>query len=376
MANWLDMVTTGQNTTGKGYLPGSVVGGGGAIMPAKGQPLPVQPVTPTISTTTPNKGPKLGDILNTLRSGADPARAPMVTAGLAYQDPIGYKYNWLMERTPGTGGSPGYDNRADVEAYYNRLRDRAQGQFGGAKKSLSQVYDQMAAMIEPMAAETAKAYDMAINAGATESEALIEATKERINNEAVVRAAAMEDLGITGDPGLSEAAAEAERGMSDIGANTANWGGLMNAFSLGQQARFNQDYIGAGDAKVMAITELVNRYQDYLQRLDDEEQSAMAGAYKPGTPAQPGPMMFETMGSVGNQLMEQYMMERGMLPTPAAPEPYMPSYARDLQWAASAGVGTPEQIAYMQDMNAQGRLQEAAMSGSNLYNPALLPYIK
>lgn len=284
----------------------------------------------------------------------------------------------LFERGPNTGGSAGYDNRGAVAAYFDQMRQQAESQYGGAQTDLTQVYDQLANMIEPMAAQTAAAYDDAIGAGADQSEALIAATQERISSEAATRAAAFAELGISGGGELSDTAMEAERGMSDIGANAANWGGLMGAFSTGQQSRMNQDYVGAGDAKVMAIEDLVSRYQDYLRMLDQSETDQMATAYQPGSAGTPGKMGWETMGSTGNKLLEQYMIDSGYLPGPTAPEPYTPAYARDLQWAVDSKMATPEQIAYMQQQNAQGQggLEAAAVSGNPLFNPGLVKYIQ
>ena len=377
--SWLARVVDNVMRGNAGYLPSSRTPAPGQTVTVSGTPVSRtgQPLT-----TTPIAR---NEKLDQMKAWQEQGRAQqnrvygnrMNQTGSYYeQEEPPYDYSWMFERGPDTGGSPGYDNRGAVAAFYANLRDEARGDMQGAKKSLTQVYDQMAAMIEPMAHETAKAYDSAIQAGATESEALIEATTERINNEAAVRAAAMADLGITGSSELSGAQKEAERGMSDIGANTANWGGLMNAFSLGQQARFNQDYIGAGDAKVMAVQELVNRYQDYLERLNQEEASAMEGAYKAGTPGKPGPMVFETLGSVGNDLLRSYFASEKVPGfEPAAPDPYMPSYARDLAWAKEDMGVTPDQIAFMQRAKAEGTLGMPQTTMDPRFNPGLVPYI-
>ena len=281
-------------------------------------------------------------------------------------------WGWLSERGPNTGGSAGYDNRGAVAAYFDQMRQQAATQYGGAQTDLTQVYDQLASMIQPMAAQTAAAYGDAIGAGADQSEALIAATQERINAEAATRAAAFAELGISGGGELSDTAMEAERGMSDIGANAANWGGLMGAFSTGQQSRMNQDYVGAGDAKVMAIEDLVSRYQDYLRMLDQSETDQMATAYQPGSAGTPGKMQWEQLGSTGNKLLEQSMVEAGLLPGPTPEAPYVPKAAQDFDFLVQRGEATREEILYMLERKNLGMPGDPT---NPLYNPLVEPYL-
>jgi hypothetical protein len=284
-----------------------------------------------------------------------------------------YDYSWLKEQTAGTGGTAGYDNRGAVSAYFNEMRQRAEADKLGAQQDLTGVYDQLAGMMKPMAEQTAAAYDSAIAAGADQSQALIAATEERINSEAAMRASQFAELGISGGGGLSDTSAEAERGMSDIGANASNWTGLMGALSAGQQARNNQDYIGAGDAKTMAIEDLVSRYADYLQAINSQESDQMATAYQPGTAGEPGPMMWETLGSTGSKLLEQYFIAEGGLPGAAPEDPYMPTFAKDQQYAIDYLGVTPEQLSWMQTKKDMGQLE--ASTGDPRYNPRATQYL-
>ena len=282
------------------------------------------------------------------------------------------KWAWLFEETAGTGGTAGYDNRGAVSAYFNEMRQRAEEDKLGAQQDLTGVYDQLAGMMKPMAGQTAAAYDSAIAAGADQSQALITATEERINSEAAMRASQFAELGISGGGGLSDTSAEAERGMSDIGANASNWTGLMGALSTGQQARNNQDYIGAGDAKTMAIEDLVSRYSDYLQAINSQESEQMATAYQPGTAGQPGPMMWETMGAAGQGFLENWGASRGYGPMETPEDPYMPTFAKDQQYAMKKEGVTPAQLNWMQSQKDSGMPMDIT---NPLYNPRATEYL-
>jgi len=226
-------------------------------------------------------------------------------------------YASLFQVVGSTGGTPGYDNRASVAAYYQNLKNQGEGRYGQARSDIGQAYDQLAAMYEPMAAATAAAYNDAIAGGASESEALIAATQERINTEAAMRATQYGDLGIDVTPD-SEVAAEAERGMSNIGAAQSEWSGLMGALSTAAQQRFQSDYLGAGETKAMAQTDLVNAYQNYLNTLQAEETQAMAGAYQPGSAGTPQTLIDTLPTAIQSDLYRQMMINQGLLPDPNA----------------------------------------------------------
>jgi len=226
-------------------------------------------------------------------------------------------YASLFQVVGSTGGTPGYDNRASVAAYYQNIKNQAEGRYGQARSDIGQAYDQLAAMYEPMAAATAAAYNDAIAGGASESEALIAATQERINTEAAMRATQYGDLGIDVTPD-SEVAAEAERGMSNIGAAQSEWSGLMGALSTAAQQRFQSDYLGAGETKAMAQTDLVNAYQNYLNTLQAEETQAMAGAYQPGSAGTPQTLIDTLPTAIQSDLYRQMMINQGLLPDPNA----------------------------------------------------------
>ena len=225
--------------------------------------------------------------------------------------------NPLFQVVGTTGGTPGYDNRASVAAYYQDLKNQAEGRYGQARGDIGRTYDELAAMYEPMAAATAAAYDDAIAGGASESEALIAATQERINSDAAMRAAQYGELGIDVTPD-SEVAAEAERGMSNIGAAQSEWSGLMGALSTAAQNRFQSDYLGAGETKAMAQADLVNAYQNYLNTLQAEETQAMQGAYQPGSAGTPQMLIDTLPTAIQTELYRQNLIEQGLLPDPNA----------------------------------------------------------
>jgi len=310
--------------------------------------LAPSPVIPT-----PNMGPKLGDIMRSRATNLPSTATPLLSAG-------GYNPYANLFRTVGTtGGSAGYDNRASVAAQYQAMRDRAELSYGQAKKDIKNVYDDLAEMYEPMAAATAAAYDDAIAGGANESEALIAATQERINNEAAMTAAQFAEMGIDEAPMPSEAQAEAERGMSDIGANQAAWSGLMGSFSTAGQQRFESDYVGAGEAKAMAVADLVNQYQNYLNSLADQEAQAMQGAYQPGTPGTPQTLLDTMPTAVQTEIYRQMMINQGVLPDPNTPVDPMAQIMSLLprEWqaanlAAQEGYLTPEQLAQFEASQA------------------------
>jgi len=225
--------------------------------------------------------------------------------------------NPLFQVVGTTGGSPGYDNRASVAAYYQDLKNQAEGRYGQARGDIGRTYDELAAMYQPMAAATAAAYNDAIAGGASESEALIAATQERINSDAAMRAAQYGELGIDVTPD-SEVAAEAERGMSNIGAAQSEWSGLMGALSTAAQNRFQSDYVGAGETKAMAQADLVNAYQNYLNTLQGEETQAMQGAYQPGSAGTPQMLIDTLPTAIQTELYRQNLIEQGLLPDPNA----------------------------------------------------------
>ena len=225
--------------------------------------------------------------------------------------------NPLFQVVGTQGGSPGYDNRASVAAYYQDLKNQAEGRYGQARGDIGRTYDELAAMYQPMAAATAAAYNDAIAGGASESEALIAATQERINSDAAMRAAQYGELGIDVTPD-SEVAAEAERGMSNIGAAQSEWSGLMGALSTAAQNRFQSDYVGAGETKAMAQADLVNAYQNYLNTLQGEETQAMQGAYQPGSAGTPQMLIDTLPTAIQTELYRQNLIEQGLLPDPNA----------------------------------------------------------
>jgi len=282
--------------------------------------------------------------------------------------------NAFMHRREMTGGTSGYDNRGAVSAYYDEMRGRVEGEYNNARGDIGNVYDQAADMMKPMAGQSAAAYTDAINAGAAQSESLIADTQERINADAASRASSFAELGISGDGRLSETSREAERGVSDIGANSSNWGGLMNAFSVGQQSRLNQDYVGAGDAKVMAQTDLTSTYQDYLRAIQEQESAQMADAYQPGTPGEMGPEFWETLPK---SVQEEYWNRQLGYPTGNEEEPYMPELQQLEDFMLRTKVGTIDEINFMYDWMAMPPADRDPQDKTNpLWNQSVLRHLE
>jgi len=272
------------------------------------------------------------------------------------------------------GGTAGYDNRGAVAAYFDQMRGRVEGEYNNARGDIGNVYDQAADMMRPMAGQSAAAYNDAINAGVAQSESLISDTQERINADAASRASSFAELGISGDGRLSETSREAERGMSDIGANSSNWGGLMNAFSVGQQSRLNQDYVGAGDAKVMAQTDLTSTYQDYLRAIQEQESAQMADAYQPGTPGEMGPEFWETLPK---SVQEEYWNRQLGYPTGNEEEPYMPELQQLEDFMLRTKVGTIDEINFMYDWMAMPPADRDPQDKTNpLWNQSVLRHLE
>jgi len=269
------------------------------------------------------------------------------------------------------GGTAGYDNRGAVSAYYDEMRGRVEGEYNNARGDIGNVYDQAADMMKPMAGQSAAAYTDAINAGAAQSESLIADTQERINADAASRASSFAELGISGDGRLSETSREAERGMSDIGANSSNWGGLMGALSVGQQSRLNQDYVGAGDAKVMAQTDLTSTYQDYLRAISEQESSQMADAYQPGTPGEMGPEFWETLPK---SVQEEYWNRE--LGYKEQERPYSPEFAELEEYMLRTKGATIEEMNFMYDWRANSPANRDPMAMLNpLWNGQVNEYL-
>lgn len=305
--SWLDYVAPAQanykNYITKRYSTGKT----------SGAPAP----TPPPASATPDGGAQKAATRGLLSAARRNEMQRQRGAQTGVTAPPYDPYASLFQVVGSTGGTPGYDNRASVAAYYQNLRNQAEGRYGQARSDIGQAYDQLAAMYEPMAAATAAAYDDAIAGGASESEALIAATQERINTEAAMRAAQYGDLGIDVTPD-SEVAAEAERGMSNIGAAQSEWSGLMGALSTAAQQRFQSDYLGAGETKAMAQADLVNAYQNYLNALQAEETQAMAGAYQPGSAGTPQMLIDTLPTAVQTDIYRQMMINQGLLPDPNA----------------------------------------------------------
>jgi hypothetical protein len=182
----------------------------------------------------------------------------------------------------GGGGGSYYDPRPAIREQYQSQRDMAARRKGETGAELEKIYSNLASAYKPVAASTAQRYTDASNAAQAGSQGLINATQQRINEEAAKRAAAYAELGIQGpsaQAGESTGqAAEAQYGMGNLGNTAANWGGLLGAQSAAEQGRNNLDYTGAVDSGTLAQAELNRNYNSYLDRLGSEEAAALAGA--------------------------------------------------------------------------------------------------
>lgn len=224
-------------------------------------------------------------------AGLFPGNSNKVPAGIAKPtaddggDSSGMSIEDLWAILNGGGGGGGgsyYDPRPAIREQYQSQRDMAAKRKGETSAGLEKVYTNLANAYKPVAASTAQRYTDASNAAQTGSQALINATQQRINEEAAKRAASYAELGIQGpsaQPGEATGqAAEAQYGMGALGNTAANWGGLLGAQSAAEQGRNTLDYTGAVDSGTMAQDELSRNYNNYMDRLGSEEAAALAGA--------------------------------------------------------------------------------------------------
>jgi hypothetical protein len=218
-------------------------------------------------------------------------------------------------------GSPGgvrtIDNRPQVRERYDQMRSQAEGRYGRARGDLGQLYDQLASAYQGLPEQAAERFRIASEGGTAETERLIAAATARVNEEAAQRAAQAAELGI--DPmEMTELNEAADYGSEQIGRTGANWSGLMGALSTSEQTRGQIAYEGAMDTGVMAKQDLLNRYQDYLQMLDQQESQELMNAiqqvaYSGGTSAAKLP------AGIVEALMMESFRQSGILPRDEQP---------------------------------------------------------
>jgi hypothetical protein len=201
------------------------------------------------------------------------------------------------------------------------MRSQAEGRYGRASGDLGQLYDQLASAYQGLPEQAAERFRIASEGGTAETERLIAAATSRVNEEAAQRAAQAAELGI--DPmEMTELNEAADYGSEQIGRTGANWSGLMGALSTSEQTRGQIAYEGAMDTGVMAKQDLLNRYQDYLQMLDQQESQELMNAiqqvaYSGGTSAAKLP------AGIVEALMMESFRQSGILPRdeqPAGPD--------------------------------------------------------
>ena len=226
-------------------------------------------------------------------------------------------------------GSPGgvrtIDNRPQVRERYDQMRSQAEGRYGRASGDLGQLYDQLASAYQGLPEQAAERFRIASEGGTAETERLIAAATARVNEEAAQRASQAAELGI--DPmEMTELNEAADYGSEQIGRTGANWSGLMGALSTTEQTRGQLAYEGALDTGVMAKQDLLNRYQDYLQMLDQQESQELMNAiqqvaYSSGTSAPKLP------SGVVEALMMNAFKKSGILPEDEQQEPMGPDFS-------------------------------------------------
>lgn len=239
------------------------------------------------------------------RAGASPS--PQMSA----EDLINsYNNSWVQ-----SGGSS-WDNSQKIRDEYQQQRDQASGRRDTASGDLSRLYTDLAATYEPMAGQTQQRYQQLIGQSAQGSDALVNATTQRINQEAANRAAMYAQMGVGGSGESSLAQNQAQRGLGDIQNTAANWGGLLNAQQGAEVNRNNVDLQGARDQGTLSQEDLSRRYQRFLDQLQLQETQALN---QPGVSGSTPGSWTNTSGlpdSVLNQLYQQDMYDKGVLTPP------------------------------------------------------------
>lgn len=247
-----------------------------------------------------------------------------------------YNKSWEMQ-----GGSPGYDMSPAIKAQYQALRDKSATRKGEAETGLTNLYNKLQESYKGLPEQTNQRYAAAIQGSQAGSDKLVQDTRARIDSEAAARAAAFAELGIGGGGQLSAQQAEMERGIGDVNAATANWGGLLGAQQQAQVTRDNLNYTGAADAGTLAKEDLLRRYNAYLDSLDVQEQQALS---QPGVrSAGSAGKMVNTSGiadSLYNKAVEQQMIQAGVLPSSSSTfDEWKRRYDYQLQHPKQTGTG-------------------------------------
>ena len=83
-------------------------------------------------------------------------------------------------------------------------------------------------------------------------------------------------------------------------------------------------------------------------------------------------MMWETMGAAGQGFLENWGASRGYGPMETPEDPYMPTFAKDQQYAMKKEGVTPAQLNWMQSQKDSGMPMDIT---NPLYNPRATEYL-
>jgi hypothetical protein len=177
----------------------------------------------------------------------------------------------------GGGGVRTIDNRPQVRDRYNAMREQAEGRYGSSRADMGQLYDQLASAYQGLPEQAARRFEVASEGATGQTERLMQETAARVNEEAAARAAQAAELGIDPSP-MEDLTETVDYQTGEMGRTGANWSGLMGALSASEQTRGQLAYEGALDTGVMAKQDLLSRYNDYLEMLDERESQELMGA--------------------------------------------------------------------------------------------------
>ena len=213
-------------------------------------------------------------------------------------------------------GGSSWDNSQQIRDEYQQQRDQAAGRQSTATNDLTRLYNDLTASYEPLAGQTEQRYQQLIGQSNAGSDALAQATQDRINQEAANRAAMYAMMGVGGSGVSSLAQNQAERGLGDIRNTQANWGGLLGAQQGAEVNRNKVDLQGSRDQGVLSKEDLNRRYQSFLDQLQLQETQALN---QPGVRGSSAGSWVNTSGipdSVRNQLLMEDFYNRGIFERP------------------------------------------------------------
>lgn len=276
--------------------------------------MAISPIYPGAQTTKPTSTggtPRSVDGVASNPAMMDRRASASMAPQMSAEDLLNsYNNSWMQ--TPGSS----WDNSQQIRDQYQQQRDQASGRRDTASGDLSRLYTDLAATYEPMAGQTQQRYQQLIGQSAQGSDALVNATTQRINQEAANRAAMYAQMGVGGSGESSLAQNQAQRGLGDIQNTAANWGGLLNAQQGAEVNRNNVDLQGARDQGTLSQEDLTRRYQRFLDELQLQETQALT---QPGVSGSSAGSWVNTSGlpdDVLDKLYMQDMYDKGIFQRP------------------------------------------------------------